>query len=113
MPNQCGGGQICVPRTCAQADAGCGAIGENWCAALFEGCEYAWEVLKKLKDYLQANLRPALHNRCEGTAWIGEQVFIGAGTVLEDGAMIKGPAIIGRNCRNCCVVGPDFACRCP
>ncbi|MBI3851076.1 MAG: UDP-N-acetylglucosamine diphosphorylase [Verrucomicrobia bacterium] len=67
-------------------------------AALFDGCEFAWDVLKKLKDYLAANLRPALHHRCEGQAFIGEQVFIGEGTVVEDGVMIKGPAIIGRNC---------------
>ena len=65
---------------------------------LFKGCEHAWEALKGLKEYLAANLRPALHNRCEGGAYIGEQVFIGEGTVVEDGVMIKGPAIIGRNC---------------
>src|SRR2546427_13176335 len=68
-------------------------------AALFDDCEYAWEALKKIKDYLKTNIRPALKNRCEGTAYIGEQVFIGAGAVVEDGAMIKGPAIIGRNCQ--------------
>ena len=67
-------------------------------AAIFEGCAYAWEALKKIKGYLAANLRPALHNRCTGRAFIGEQVFIGEGTVVEDGVMIKGPAIIGKNC---------------
>ena len=67
-------------------------------AAIFDGCEYAWDALKKIQAYLAANLRPALHNRCEGVAFIGKQVFIGEGTVVEDGAMIKGPAIIGRNC---------------
>jgi UDP-N-acetylglucosamine diphosphorylase / glucose-1-phosphate thymidylyltransferase / UDP-N-acetylgalactosamine diphosphorylase / glucosamine-1-phosphate N-acetyltransferase / galactosamine-1-phosphate N-acetyltransferase len=68
-------------------------------AALFEGCEHAWDVLKKLKDYVEAHARPMLKNRCEGVAWVGEKVFIGEGTVVEDGAMIKGPAIIGRNCQ--------------
>lgn len=67
-------------------------------AAIFDGCEYAWEALKKVPNYLRANLRPGLHNRCQGVAYIGELVFIGEGTVVEDGAMIKGPAIIGRNC---------------
>src|SRR5215471_429185 len=67
-------------------------------AALFEGCEFAWDALKKLEAYIKANLRPGLNNRCEGVAFIGEQVFIGEGTVVEDGVMIKGPAIIGRNC---------------
>jgi UDP-N-acetylglucosamine diphosphorylase / glucose-1-phosphate thymidylyltransferase / UDP-N-acetylgalactosamine diphosphorylase / glucosamine-1-phosphate N-acetyltransferase / galactosamine-1-phosphate N-acetyltransferase len=68
-------------------------------AALFDGCEQAWEALKKIKFHLKANLRPGLHNRCEGKAYIGRDVFIGEGTVVEDGAMIKGPAIIGRNCQ--------------
>lgn len=68
-------------------------------AALFEGCEFAWDALKRLKEYLAAHLRPGLHNRCEGVAFIGRDVFIGEGTLVEDGAMIKGPAIIGRNCQ--------------
>jgi NDP-sugar pyrophosphorylase family protein len=66
--------------------------------ALFEGCEFAWEALKRIAGYLEANLHPGLKNRCEGEAFIGEKVFIGEGTIVEDGAMIKGPAIIGRNC---------------
>jgi len=65
---------------------------------IFDGCKYAWEALKAINYYLNANLRPGLHNRCEGVAYVGERVFIGEGTVVEDGAMIKGPSIIGRNC---------------
>ena len=68
-------------------------------AALFDGVEFAWEALKKIEGYLAAHLKPALHNKCEGRAFIGEQVFIGEGTEVEDGVMIKGPAIIGRNCQ--------------
>lgn len=68
-------------------------------AALFDGCEHAWDALKKLKDYLKKKLKPALKNRCEGVAFIGDLVFIGEDTVVEDGAMVKGPAIIGSNCR--------------
>jgi NDP-sugar pyrophosphorylase family protein len=67
-------------------------------AALFDGCEYAWEALKKLRAYLVSRLRPGLHNTCKGVAYIDDNVFIGEGTVVEDGVMIKGPAIIGRNC---------------
>ncbi len=84
-------------------------------AAIFAGCEYPWDALRQLAAYLAANLRPALHNRCEGVAYIGERVFIGQGTLVEDGAMIKGPAIIGRNCqirhnayiRDCVIIGDD------
>src|SRR5215471_3573248 len=65
---------------------------------VFDGCEHAWDALKRIPSYLANNLRPALRNRCQGVAFIGERVFIGEGTVVEDGAMIKGPAIIGQNC---------------
>lgn len=89
--------------------------------ALFEGCEFAWDGLKKLKAYiehkvriprkqgnggeteqLRAYLAEELLRGTQGHkrpgVFIGEQVFIGEGTVIEDGVMIKGPAIIGRNC---------------
>jgi NDP-sugar pyrophosphorylase family protein len=68
-------------------------------AALFEGCDYAWQALKRIREYLKGHTRPELHNRCEGRAFIGPEVYIGEGTVVEDGVMIKGPAIIGRNCQ--------------
>ncbi|HSY44116.1 MAG TPA: DapH/DapD/GlmU-related protein [Candidatus Acidoferrum sp.] len=68
-------------------------------AAIFDGCQYAWDALKKIESYLAANVKHGLNNTCEGVAYIGENVFIGEGTVLEDGVMIKGPAIIGRNCQ--------------
>jgi NDP-sugar pyrophosphorylase family protein len=74
-------------------------LGQTEHSALFEGCEYAWDALKKLKAYIDANVRPGLHNRCQGRAYIGDKVFIGEGTIVEDGAMIIGPAIIGKNCQ--------------
>src|SRR5208337_2093393 len=74
-------------------------LGQTGHAALFDGCQFAWEALKKIESYIAANLKPELRNQCEGRAFIGEKVFIGEGTVVEDGVMIKGPAIIGRNCQ--------------
>ena len=68
-------------------------------AALFDRCQYAWEALAGIAARVRARARPRLLNRCVGTAYVGEQVSIGAGTVLEDGVMIIGPAIIGRNCQ--------------
>ena len=68
-------------------------------AALFEGCDHAWQALKKIKEYLKIHAKSDLRNRCEGHAFIGPNVFIGEGTVVEDGVMIKGPALIGRNCQ--------------
>jgi NDP-sugar pyrophosphorylase family protein len=68
-------------------------------ALLFDGCEFAWEALTKIKSYLAISVRPANHHRSEGESYIGPNVYIGEGTVVEYGAMIKGPAIIGRNCQ--------------
>ena len=68
-------------------------------AAIFAECKFAWDALKKIEGYLAANLKPELCNQCDGRAYISEKVFIGGGTVVEDGVMIKGPAIIGRGCQ--------------
>jgi len=73
-------------------------LGQTEHAVLFEGCARAWEALTRLGAYLATQLRPGLHNRCDGVAYIGDHVSIGEGTVVEDGVMIKGPAIIGRHC---------------
>ena len=51
-------------------------------AALFAGCEHAGDALKKIKAHLAQHLRPSLHHTCVGGAWVGEHVFIGAGTVV-------------------------------
>ncbi|HEX7654315.1 MAG TPA: DapH/DapD/GlmU-related protein [Verrucomicrobiae bacterium] len=67
-------------------------------AALFDGCHYAWEALKKIEPYLTKVGKQNPPPRFPG-ATIGERVIIGAGTVVEPGAMIKGPAIIGKNCQ--------------
>jgi NDP-sugar pyrophosphorylase family protein len=68
-------------------------------AAIFEGVTQAWEILPKLAEYLEKNLKPANHGKMIGTPVIGERVFIGEGTVIEPGAYIKGPAWIGANCQ--------------
>ena len=73
-------------------------LGQTEHAALFEGCEFAWDALKKLKAYIDANVKPSPHSHANARAFIGDLVIIGEGTVIEDGVMIKGPAIIGKNC---------------
>ena len=67
-------------------------------AAIFDGCHYAWEALKKIEPYLAKVTRQNPPPRFP-SATIGDRVIIGEGTVVEPGAMIKGPAIIGKNCQ--------------
>ncbi len=69
-------------------------------AALFEGCLYPWESLLKLKTYLSSQnlgnieviIPPSVHLSNPSS------ISIGSGTVVEPGAYIQGPCIIGRNC---------------
>ena len=67
-------------------------------AVLFDGCNFAWDALKKIETYLDKVPRQNPPKRFPGAS-IGERVLIGEGTVVEPGAMIKGPVIIGKNCQ--------------
>lgn len=52
---------------------------------VFDGVSQVWEVLPELAGYVGGK--------------VGEKkALIGQGTVVEEGAFIKGPAIIGKNC---------------
>ncbi|MCC6355443.1 MAG: UDP-N-acetylglucosamine diphosphorylase, partial [Verrucomicrobiae bacterium] len=66
---------------------------------LFAEVEFVWDALKKIGAYLEGHLEPANRGRVMGHAFVGERVYIGDGTIVEPGAVIKGPAWIGRNCQ--------------
>lgn len=68
-------------------------------AVLFEAGEPVWSALAKLAAYLQNHLQPAILGSVSAGATVGPQVFIGEGTVVEPGAVIKGPAWIGAKCQ--------------
>ena len=65
---------------------------------LFENITSVWEALPKIAGYLHERLEPANHGKIIGKAFVGKNVFIGRGTIIEEGAMIKGPAWIGEDC---------------
>lgn len=67
-------------------------------AKLFESQKYVWDALKQIASYLQFRLKPAVLGEMLGKPFISNQVFIGTGTVVEQGAVLKGPAWIGQNC---------------
>ena len=65
---------------------------------IFDGIEFVWDALKRIPEYVEANLKPGIHGIVSPLAYVDENVYIGPGTVVEPGAMIKGPTIIGANC---------------
>src|SRR6187455_746060 len=73
---------------------------------LFENSVNAWDALKQITSYLQFRLKPAIQGRLVGKPFVSGAVFVGKGTVIEQGAMIKGPAWIGEGCeiRNGCYI---------
>jgi NDP-sugar pyrophosphorylase family protein len=66
---------------------------------LFENQNYVWDPLKQIASYLQFRLKPAVLGELMGKPFISNHVFIGRGTIVEQGAVLKGPAWIGENCR--------------
>ena len=73
---------------------------------LFETSAQVWDALKQITSYLQFRLKPAINGRMVGKPFVSGAVFVGKGTVIEQGAMIKGPAWIGEGCeiRNGCYI---------
>lgn len=73
---------------------------------IFDNVEAVWQALPKIAAYLQFRLKPAIHGKLVGKPFVSTAVFVGKGTVIEHGAMIKGPAWIGENCeiRNGCYI---------
>src|SRR2546423_5837039 len=62
---------------------------------LFENQNYVWDALKQIASYLQFRLKPAVLGELMGKPFISNSVFVGAGTIVEQGAMLKGPALVG------------------
>ncbi len=67
-------------------------------AALFDGAEFVWEVLRRIGPYLKERLEPGIAGEVHPGAHVLGDVQIGAGTRVEPGAVVRGPVIIGEGC---------------
>ena len=70
-------------------------------APLFTEDGPIWNLLPKLNGHLLrllARHHPGNHGTIKGSAYIGENVYIGKGTIISHGVSITGPAWIGENC---------------
>ena len=66
---------------------------------IFRDVDEVWEVLRKIGAYVRRHLRPDVFGKVEKGAFVGPDVFIGKGTIVEPFACVKGPAIIGEDCQ--------------
>src|SRR5438034_10502624 len=66
---------------------------------LFENQNYVWDALKQIASYRQFRLKPAVLGELMGKPFISNDVFVGRGTIVEQGAVLKGPAWTGENCQ--------------
>jgi NDP-sugar pyrophosphorylase family protein len=81
-------------------------------ADLFQGKDHVWEALRALDDYIAAQFETGKVKANYGDS---PDVYVGEGTVIEKDVLIKGPAIIGKNCtirhgayfRLGCLIGDD------
>ncbi|HEY3993991.1 MAG TPA: hypothetical protein VGM01_14080 [Ktedonobacteraceae bacterium] len=70
-------------------------------ADLFADLEYVWEALTRLEAYVLVHtptgqsIRGTVH---PGAFLVGEHILIEEGAVVEPGAYIEGPSLIGRGC---------------
>ena len=70
---------------------------------LFDGCEYPWEVLPKIKDFI-IKLGESLDSNEYDKK--GDDIWIAKSAKVAPTAYIKGPAIIGKNAeiRHCAFI---------
>jgi NDP-sugar pyrophosphorylase family protein len=70
-------------------------------AALFKGCAYAWEPLLRISAYLKEQPLGKIDVDIPLSTHLvhPESIVIGEGTIVEPGAYIEGPCIIGRDCQ--------------
>jgi len=69
--------------------------------AIFEGASYVWDPLGYLSGYLGSLSLGKIEVEVPSSAYLvhPELISIGKGTVVEPGAYVQGPCVIGPNCQ--------------
>jgi len=70
-------------------------------ASIFDEQKAVWETLKHIKEYLLTSPLGGIEGTVERGAYLvnPEVISIGEGSVIEPGAYIMGPCIIGKHCQ--------------
>lgn len=82
--------------------------------SIFDACTYVWEPLTKISAYLKNSKLGQIQTEIPTGAYIvnPESISIGRGTIVEPGAFIKGPCLIGEHCtiRHGAYIRGDLIC---
>lgn len=67
---------------------------------LFTGCRFVWEALTRIQSYLQKLPLGRIEVEVPPGAFLvnPEMISIGKGSVIEPGAYIQGPCVLGERC---------------
>lgn len=67
---------------------------------IFEGCRFAWEAMQRLEAYLHTQALGRIEGEVSPFAYLvnPSTIRIGKGTVVQPGAYIQGPCVIGERC---------------
>ncbi len=86
-------------------------------ASLFKDVGNVWEALKKIEEYLLSFPLGKIEGKVEQGAFLinPNKITVGKGAIIEAGAYIKGPCIIGEKCeirhgayiRGNCILGQE------
>lgn len=70
-------------------------------SALFSESEPAWKALEKISAYLNSMTLGKIEARLEEGVFLinPETISIGEGSVVESGAYIRGPCLVGKDCQ--------------
>ena len=66
----------------------------EYLSPLFDSCEYPWEMLPKIKEYILELIKKGI----PGYTLISENVLVGENVKIYPTATIEGPTIIGSDC---------------
>jgi len=81
---------------------------------LFADCQYVWEAIQKLPSFFENYASYEIRTEIPTGAHIvnPESIFIGKGTIIEPGAYIRGPCVIGSHCiiRHGAYIRGSFVC---
>jgi UDP-N-acetylglucosamine diphosphorylase / glucose-1-phosphate thymidylyltransferase / UDP-N-acetylgalactosamine diphosphorylase / glucosamine-1-phosphate N-acetyltransferase / galactosamine-1-phosphate N-acetyltransferase len=70
---------------------------------IFDDLENLWDALEKINNYLcnyfsSLKTKPVIKGKVSEKASLeGEEIFIDEGVIVEDGVLIRAPAILGKN----------------